>query len=93
MTIEATATPETAPASEDTSLDAVMAMLDAEDDRAEDPKAGDADEAPKQGDEAEPADDAEEAPEPDETDPKPATVKVKVNGEEREVSLDEAIAG
>ena len=93
MTIEATATPETAPVSEDTSLSAVMAMLDAEDDRADDPDAGDADEAPKQGDEAEPADEAEEAPEPAETDPKPATVKVKVNGEEREVSLDEAIAG
>lgn len=94
MTIEAAATPETAPVSEDTSLSAVMAMLDAEDDaQAKEPDAGDADEAPKQGDEVETADEADEAPEPAEPDAKPATVKVKVNGEEREVSLEEAIAG
>ena len=102
MDIE-TATPETGPVNDDLDLDAIVADIEAQADAAEtadeagtdkpaadDPEAGDAVKAPALEGEDAPAKAKE--PEGEEATP-PATVKVKVNGEEREVSLDEALKG
>ena len=86
---------------DDDALGAAFAALDAEDEAgapepeqlADDPQDGDAEEATEQGDEAETAETAEkpepEAPALDMA----APVKVKVNGEEIEVPLAEALKG
>ena len=100
MDSTATATPQGAPESEEATFDAMMAKLAAEDDapaqpevpQAEAPDEGDAEEAPNAADEAETADKAEKAKEGDEP-ALPVTVKVKVNGEDLEVPLDEALKG
>lgn len=101
MEIDASATPEGAPDSYDERLDAIAAMLDAEDEagaespatQAKEPADGDAEQAPVEGDEAETAD----KPEDDKTD-EPAIdpetkVTVKINGADVEVTLDEALKG
>lgn len=92
---DTTATPETGPVNDAFDLDAIVAEIEAETagadtPTADEPEAGDAEPAPVL--EGEDATDAAEQPVAAETAP-PATVKVKVNGEEREVSLDEALKG
>ena len=106
MTTELAATPETAPASEEASVEAVMSILNANPakaDASDNEDAGDAAQpAPDESEDAQP-DEAEES-ETDETEDDetkdakptldPATpVKVKVNGEEVEVALEEALKG
>ena len=99
--IEATATPDAAPV--DDNIQSIVDWVEKQDakaptesapddaEQADDPEAGDAEQAP--------ATDGEEAPDVEATEAEdaapelPATVKVKVNGEEREVSLDEALNG
>lgn len=103
MEIEAEATPETGPESYDARLDAIAAMVDAEDDvgaespaPSNEPADGDADKAPESGKEAETADKPAEGETDEPAAPAidPATkVKVKVNGTEVEVTLDEALKG
>lgn len=99
MNDQTTATPEGAPV--EASLDDVIANIEAELDAgetpadagqpaADEPETGDAETAPAL--EGEEATDAAEQPE-GEAAPLPATVKVKVNGEDREVPLDEALKG
>ena len=88
---------------DDDAINAAFAGLDAEEaagesdpaQLADEPQDGDADEAPEQGDEAETADEADKA---EAADAAPfldmaAPVKVKVNGEEIEVPLEEALKG
>jgi hypothetical protein len=105
MIIDASATPEGAPESYDARLNALAAMLDAEDDdagaespapKAKEPDDGDAEQAPVEGDEAEPADKPEETETDEPAKPAidPATkVTVKINGADVEVTLDEALKG
>lgn len=94
MNDQTAATPETVPVEKnlDAIIDGIEAELDAVEAApdADEPEAGDAPEAPAlEGEEA-----TDEAEQPvGEATPPPATVKVKVNGEDREVSLDEALKG
>ena len=101
MNIEAAATPPEAPASNDMSLEAAMAMMDAEQDAegkpeaktANEPDAGDAEKAPEQGEEGKADDEAEASVEEQPASSDDPVHTVKINGEDVKVTLSEALKG
>lgn len=102
MTIVTAATPETGTATDDDAdIASLFGRLDAEEGTGspQDPEPaehvdGDAEEAAESGDEAEPVEDADEPGEAEKPALDPSLpVKVKVNGEEIEVPLEEALKG